>query len=256
MPRIAEAVQLAGPSVAARPEDKWVLTVAGGILVVTSDGRVFGHQLSDTRIRDAVQLSAPKTAANPQDRWVDWANNYVTVITESGRVFVHRLHIPDESVFVDVFPDRVEDARELPGPDVAANLQDKWVSVYGGRIFVITDDGSVFVHPLHPNGGVPDRVEDAFQLAGPPVAANAQDKWVLISNSRIYVITEDGSVFMHSLTADAISAAKRLDGPPVAAHDADRWVLAWDDNSRLVVITDDGRVFAHALVPTGSEIPR
>ena len=256
MPRIADAIQLAGPSVAARPEDKWVLTVAGGILVVTSDGRVFGHQLSDTRIRDAVQLPAPRTAANPQDRWVDRADNYLTVITESGRVFVHRLHVPDDSVFADVFPDRVEDARELPGPNVAANPQDKWVSVYGGRIFVITDDGSVFVHPLHFDDGVPDRVEDAFQLAGPPVAANAQDKWVLISNSRIFVIIEDGSVFMHSLTGDAITAAKRLDGPPVAAQDIDRWALTWDDASRLTVITEDGRVFTHALVPTGSEIPR
>ena len=51
------------------------------------------------------------------------------------------------------------------------------------------DDGGVFAHEITGNTvGVP------LQLSGPKVAANPQDKWVLVMGTRLLVVTQDGDV--------------------------------------------------------------
>ena len=126
------------------------------------------------------------------------------------------------------------------GPPVASNLQDRWVLAAGGRILVITADGSVFAHPTHGSA-----VDPARQMTGPKVAANPGDKWVLVADSRILVMTADGRVFAHALHGNTIDPAHRLSGPPVAANPQDRYVVYQD--GRLFVITANGSVFAHVL---------
>jgi hypothetical protein len=63
----------------------------------------------------------------------------------------------------------------------------------GNRILIVTDDGRVFVHDILGNTiGIP------FQLDGPRVGANPQDKRVLVMGNRILVVTEDASQWNHS----------------------------------------------------------
>ena len=75
----------------------------------------------------------------------------------------------------------------------------------GNRIMVNLNDGKVFVHDVTSNIiGVP------FQLGGPPVAANPNDKHVLVMGNRILVILNDGRVFVHDISGNTIGTPFQL----------------------------------------------
>jgi RecB family endonuclease NucS len=227
---VANPVKLAGPRVAANPQDKNVLIIGARIVVNTQDGSLFAHDVSGDTIGVPFQLIGPKVAANPQDKRVLAMGSRILVITNDGSVFAH-----------DLVGNSIGIPFKLSGPNVAANPQDKHVLIFGNRILVITEDGSVFVHDVNGNVvGVP------FKLDGPKVAANPQDKWVLVVGSRIVVITNDGSVFAHDLAGNRVDVPFRLSGPKVAANPQDRRVLAM--GNRLLVVTSDGSVFGHQIL--------
>jgi len=124
----------------------------------------------------------------------------------------------------------------------------------GERILVIRDDGFVFTHPITDTVGPPTDVSPLPGANPPPrVAARPMDKWVLAHRDRVLVITEDGHVFAHRLTAH-VEPAFELGGPngrpapSVAANPMDKWVLVVGD--RILVITEDGKVYAHEITET------
>ena len=53
-------------------------------------------------------------------------------------------------------------------------------------------------------------LNDAFAQFPPRVAANPQDKWVLVMGSRIVVITNDGRVFAHEITGNTVGTPFQL----------------------------------------------
>jgi len=68
------------------------------------------------------------------------------------------------------------------------------------------------------------------------VAANPQDKWVLVMGNRIIVITNDGSVFAHDVDGDNVSTAfEFISDQKVAANQEDKRVLVMEN--RIFVIT-------------------
>src|SRR5262249_26988682 len=73
----------------------------------------------------------------------------------------------------------------------------------------------------------------------PPVAANPQDKWVLVKGSQIVVITEEGRVFAHEITITTVDRAIELTPPSVrvAANPQDKWVVVM--GSRIMVGTKE-----------------
>jgi hypothetical protein len=89
-----------------------------------------------------------------------------------------------------------------------------------------------------------------FEVARIHVAANPQDKRVLVMGNRIMVNTNDGGVFVHDITGNTIGAPFQLSGPPVAANPQDKWVLVM--GNRILVIVNEGKVFAHDI--TGNTI--
>jgi hypothetical protein len=124
---IAPAFRLGGPSVAANPQDEWVLVMGTRVLVVTQAGEVFARDITGTTIGVPFQLGGPKVAANPQDKWLLAMGARLLVITKSGDVFVHE--VSDTTIGVPF---------QLGGPDVAANPQDKWLLAMGNRLLVVT----------------------------------------------------------------------------------------------------------------------
>jgi hypothetical protein len=196
-------------------------------------------------------LEGPLVAANPQDRWVFMGAGSATkivVINRAGEVFYHPIG------------DRIGDHVQLQVPDggVAAKPQDKWVLNVGLYILVITQEGRVFAHKwdqdlfVGPGGegaSLINKIDPAFQLKGPNVAANPQDKWVLHDRfNRIVVITRDGDVFAHPYSGgDHIDEHVQLQVPDggVAAKPQDKWVLMHGEY--IVVVTEDGGVFAHFI---------
>jgi parallel beta-helix repeat protein len=66
----------------------------------------------------------------------------------------------------------------------------------------------VFVHDINRND-----VGNSQQLAIPSVAAQPQDKWVLIMGNRIVVINSDGRVFTHDITGNTRGNVNQLPNP-------------------------------------------
>jgi hypothetical protein len=186
---LSEAIPYTGSRVAANPQDKWVLTVANRILVITNDGSVFAHDITGHTVGIPYQLEGgQRVAANPQDKWVLTLGNRILIITADGSVFAH-----------DITGHKVGIPYQLGGGQrVAANPQDKWVLTLGNRILVITAEGLVFAHDINANTvGIP------FQLNAPRVAANRQDHFVVALMNSVLVITDDGSVFGHAIDESA-----------------------------------------------------
>ncbi len=238
---IMAARKLDGPRVAANPEDKWVLFSDIYIYVITKDGRVFAHQLSNG-IQPAVLLPGPKVAANPQDKKVLLMGSKIVVITTSGKAFAHDIQLigPSPGTIGYSHPKSIGEAYALSGSEVAGRPEDKWIVNDGDRIIVIKADGSVFAHKVTNN-----KVNAPSKLSGPRVAANPDDKWVLIGAGAIDVITRSGSVFRHQITGDTISPAKQVPSPAVAARPEDKWVGFLPGG--IAVITSAGGVFFHPI---------
>jgi len=191
-----------------RPMDRRVTSESRTFLIGLADGRVFlsvVRGLPGGHIDPPVKLSGPLVAARPPDKHVLMVENDVgfdiVVITHDGGVFVNRL-IPSGGGTPAIGP-----AVRATGSPVAFNTQDRWV--ISGKVnrfnpreefFVITSAGEVFSNEYKSNpGGVPS-VGPATKLTGPPVAPNAQDRWVLMSGGRIAVITDRGKVFVHDVS--------------------------------------------------------
>jgi hypothetical protein len=138
--------------VAAREDDRWVVTHGNRILVITRQGQVFAHMVNGNVIEHAFPMpnpSGPPVAANPQDKHVLVAGNGLLVITDVGDVFMHEL----SSTAVGAF-------RPLPGPKVVTSAQDKWVLAVGERIFVLTREDAF--RPTRLDGRRLGRQEGAF----------------------------------------------------------------------------------------------
>ncbi len=211
--------------------------------VAARSGTVYAHPITSSRIGDAIQIGEA-VGSRPEDKWVllqdASAGRRILVIREDGGVFSHPL---GDSVGTPVGVPPAPGSRAL----VATNPRDKWVLAHKDRILVITEEGHVFAHR------VTSQVEPAFELGGPdgrpapPVAANPVDRWVLVSDDRILVITSQGKVFAHDVTDTTVRPAIELMTPAggVAGNPRDRWVLAMGD--KIVVIRGNGEVVTHLV---------
>jgi cytochrome c551/c552 len=89
------------------------------------------------------------------------------------------------------------------------------------------------------------QIGQAFKLGGSGVAFNGpRDRFVVTMGNRIIVTTQDGGVFGHDVSGNAVAPAFKLGGSPVAFNGAqDRFLLTMGD--RMIVITQSGDVFGH-----------
>ncbi|MDM9384480.1 DUF1565 domain-containing protein [Chlorogloeopsis sp. ULAP01] len=72
----------------------------------------------------------------------------------------------------------------------------------------VDKNSRVFVHDINRNNA-----GNAQQLAIPSVAAQPQDKWVLIMGNRIVVINSDGKVFTHDISGNTMGNVNQLPNP-------------------------------------------
>ena len=250
MAEILSAHRVSGPlgGVAAQREDKFVLypynesmpAANGGLLVITNAGDVFYHSVTTDAVSDAIKFNVPpdKVASREQDHWVRRRAGRILVITQDGQVFAH--DVPDFMFIDSARHHTVDPARQLSGPPVAANQQDKYVFPTARGLMVITQDGEVFGHDITADG-----IGPSFKYGGDTVAARPGDKWVLVLRENLIVITESGEVFCHPTTRDEVKPAFPVAGPPggVATNPADRYVFG--TGNAIFVITTNGDVFAH-----------
>ena len=93
-------------------------------------------------------------------------------------------------------------------------------------------NGDVFAHDINGSDvGTPYKLNSSTK-----VAANPQDKRVLVMGNRILVITDDGSVFAHDINGSDVGTPYKLNSSTkVAANPQDKRVLVV--GNRILVIT-------------------
>ncbi|MYU29588.1 MULTISPECIES: hypothetical protein [Streptomyces] len=137
-----------GPRVAANPVDNHVLAIGGNIVVITHDGQVFAHRLSDTAIGPGKPVPGARVAFRTADRWVvagqarPGAEHEIFVITSNGEVWANTVHMSGGDI------QEIGQSHRLAGPGVGFRAQDRWVVLSGGKFVVITENGEAWVNDI------------------------------------------------------------------------------------------------------------
>ncbi|MFF8840271.1 hypothetical protein [Streptomyces sp. NPDC015130] len=206
------------------------------LIVITRDGRVFGHDVTSGTVGPGFAFSGSKVAYNGDiDRFVVTMGNRIIVITRDGRVYGH-----------DISGGTIGPGFAFSGSKVAYNGDiDRFVVTMGNRIIVITRDGRVYGHDV-----TGTNVGPGFAFSGSKVAYNGDiDRFVVTSGNRIIVITQDGRVYGHNVTGTNVGPGFAFSGSKVAYNGAwDRFVVT--SGNRIIVTTQDGSAYAHDILGT------
>jgi hypothetical protein len=173
------------PLVAVNPGDKWVVPdpKRNRLLVVTADGRVFAHHVTD-HIEAPYQLTtvAP-VAARPEDNWVLVVRDRLIVITKRGLVYAHPFNGNDGNTLgAAALLSNPSDPNTLvagtlpPGTPV-----ERWVFAMGDDIMTVTGQGVVYAHPIakvHVDGQ-PDVGHWQWFSGYQQVGWSDRDRWLL-----------------------------------------------------------------------------
>jgi hypothetical protein len=167
------------PLVAVNPGDKWVVPdpKRNRLLVVTADGRVFAHLVTDhIERRNQLTTMAP-VAARPQDNWVLVVRDRLIVITKRGLVYAHPFTGKDENTVGAATllssisdPDTLVAGTTSPGTPV-----DRWVFAMGDNIMTVTGQGVLYAHHIAQHRVVGKWEFFRYQRVG----WSDQDRWLL-----------------------------------------------------------------------------
>ena len=266
---ISVPFRMQGPRVAANPRDNLVLVMFDGLLVLTKrdgifrptrlNGRVLGRDegaIGAFTDRQTIYTFFTLTderghAHNKKEgggisvlaRSMDDGHNFDQIGLLSRTKFLWAVPVVEQSINLHGLP------ADVTGPVVLVWGAGRENNDTGVNVAPWNHSYPVLaIAPLSSMGGYEttgNTIGVPFQLGGPAVASNPQDRRVLVTGKRILVIVNDGRVFVHDVTNNSIGAPFQLGGPPVASHPQDKWALAM--GNRILVITNDGRVFAHEV---------
>jgi Domain of unknown function (DUF4185) len=173
------------PLVAVNPLDKWVVPdpKRNRLMVVTADGRVFAHLVTD-HIEVPYQLSTPApVAARPEDNWVLVVGDRLIVITKRGLVYGYQITGPDGKTLAPatMLSDPADPDTLVAGTVPPATPTERWVFADGDNIMTVTGRGVVYAHHIVPVQ-VPGRpaVEKWQWFSGyQQVGWSDNDRWLL-----------------------------------------------------------------------------
>jgi len=128
-----------------------MVTLGDTLVVITSDGNVFGSQVLNRVLQPVFQFTGAKIGYNPQDRFMVTLGNTLVVITSDGGVFG-----------ADVAGRNIQPVFQFKGAKIGYNPQDRFMVAMGNTLYVITRDGNVY------GADVVNRTIQPVFLANPP----------------------------------------------------------------------------------------
>jgi hypothetical protein len=237
---IGASYRIPGAAVGANRRDRHVLAIEHHVLVITSRGEVFAHEVRSS-VGKGYRLGGARVDVGKGDKWVLAQGRNILVVSADGRARTYGLDGESNGWEFRPLTVRKPVAITCPTP-IGANAEDRRAVVRGRRLLVLTSSGAVGAHDIESD----TRFGAGFMMGGNPRVGNLpQDKWILVVGGELVVVTADGQVFTHPIVGDEVRRPYRLSGPLVAANPQDRWVLP--QTSRVLVVTTDGEVFAHPM---------
>ncbi|WP_321475940.1 hypothetical protein [uncultured Paludibaculum sp.] len=220
--------------IAFNPQDRFVVSIGGTLMVTTRPGDTFGHDITGHTADRAFQFAGAKAAFNAVDRFVTTMGNKLIVITQSGDVFGH-----------EVSGRTIGPAFRFAGSKAAFNAVDRFVVTIGNMLIVTTQNGDVFGHDVSGH-----TIGPPFKFAGSKAAFNAVDRFVVTIGNMLIVTTQNGDVFGHDVSGHTIGPPFKLTGSRMAFNPVDRFVVTVGNT--MIVTTQSGAAFGADL--TGRDI--
>jgi hypothetical protein len=226
--------RLPAPKIATGAEDRWVVTMGASILVITSSGSVFRHNMAYgtyiNQIDVAAGLGSIPVYANDKAALV--LGNHILMVRGTGYVDAYPVLAGGVGFGWRLGP--------MPGqaqPLVAttADARQIFANPLTNQILVNNAAGQVFFHSVDL---VNYRIETPYQLSGQPGVLGGRLGIVADAGGvRLANVLSNGTVNLHTLTSTSIGPGYTGSGAPVAARPTDRWVVAFGNH--LIVLTDE-----------------
>jgi len=154
------------------------------ILVVTQRGDLFRHEIRAESIGPAAQIPGAPVGTQGQDPvFMFMIGNQLVNVTRQGEIWVHQI----TNV---VMPPRRIGRYALAAPRVVRHVFNT-----GRRVYVISDQGEVYSHDIHPELGQGRLLNSRTLELGQPAT-----RFVFPMGNRLYAVNERGEVWAHDIT--------------------------------------------------------
>ena len=207
------------------PQDRFMMTLGNTLVVVTSDGNVFGADVVGRLLQPVCQFSGARIGFNPQDRFMMTLGNTLVVVTSDGNVFG-----------ADVVGRLLQPVYQFSGARIGFNPQDRFMMTLGNTLVVVTSDGNVFGADV-----VGRELQPVYQFSGARIGFNPQDRFMMTLGNTLVVVTSDGNVFGADVVGRELQPVYQFSGARIGFNPQDRFMMTLGNT--LVVVTSDGNVF-------------
>ena len=212
------------------PQDRFMMTLGSTLVVVTSDGNVFGADAVGRLLEPVVQFGGARIGLNPQDRFMMTLGSTLVVVTSDGNVFG-----------ADVVGHELQPVYQFSGARIGFNPQDRFMMTLGSTLVVVTSDGNVFGADV-----VGHELQPVYQFSGARIGFNPQDRFMMTLGSTLVVVTSDGNVFGADVVGHELQPVYQFSGARIGFNPQDRFMMTL--GSTLVVVTSVGNVFGADVV--------
>ena len=164
------------------------------ILVVTQSGLLHRHQIRGESIGPPEQIPGAPVGTQGQDpEFMFRVANKLINVTQQGEVWAHTIGRT------------VSPPVRLGTVGIAAPVQVRFVFNIDRTVYIISDQGQVFAHDVHPNFGRGRIVHSGTSEMGRPGV-----RFVFPMGNNLYVVAERGELYVHDISR--LTAAARRGG--------------------------------------------
>ena len=166
------------PLVGANPQDRWVVpdSKRGRVLVITNDGRVFAHKITDHVEAPILFWSMFPVASRPEDNHVLVVGDRIVVITKRGIVYAHPMLGPEGNALgtPTMLSNPANPDTLISGTTPPGTPEDRWVFAIGDTIYTVKGEGRVVAHRITTGIEAPQPLS-GFQKVG----WSDYDRWLI-----------------------------------------------------------------------------
>ena len=157
---------------------------ANDILVVTQAGLLYKHHIRGESIGPAERIQGAPVGTQGQDpRYMFRIRNRLINVTQQGEVWAHQI---GNTVMPPV---------RLGSVAIATPTQVRHVWNIGRTVYIVSDQGQVYSHDIHPSFGRGRLVVSRQTLLGRP-----EIRFLFPLGNRLYAVQDQGALFTHDIS--------------------------------------------------------
>jgi hypothetical protein len=215
------------PKIGFNPQDRFMVALGNTLVVVTSDGSVFGADVVGSGqgrfLEPVVQLTGARIGFNPQDRFMMAAGDTLIVVAD-GNVFGSQVKGTRTGAFMGLSKDgkpmgpvvkrELQPVFPFGGAKIGFNPQDRFMVALGNTLVVVTSDGNVY------GGQVTGQSLSSLAYFNPvPLPARLQFRlryFIEHASNDDFLQGASDEVYLSAVGADSASVVLGENGEPVA----------------------------------------